>query len=78
MKEFGVYELASRLETLGAANATLKNADAAGIRVCNDGFLDLLGKVFEGLQSACENMGADSTLIVQLKMLSTTFVDHLR
>jgi hypothetical protein len=76
MKEFGVYELASRLETLGAANATLKNADAAGIRVCNDGFLDLLGKVFEGLQSACENMGADSTLIVQLKMLSTTFADH--
>ncbi|MGA8087364.1 MAG: hypothetical protein WCA10_08670 [Terracidiphilus sp.] len=76
MKEFGVSELVLRIKTLETCHGTLQNADTLGRSVCNDDFLEILGKIFGGLKSACENLGTDSTLVVHLDALSKSFAEH--
>lgn len=66
MKEFGVYALVLRLETLDAFCKQLQLADLGIPAGLDEAFLGMLAEMFEGLKSPCESLFVDSTLIAQM------------
>jgi hypothetical protein len=70
MKTYGVYALTLNLETIRAYSQTLKLADDLAPALDTDRLLDVCVNILKHLKSACEEFGADSSLVSYIGTLT--------
>jgi hypothetical protein len=70
MKTFGVFVLATNLQTLARCRDSLQLLDSTIGTPADDGFIEILASVLGNLNSACEEFGADSSLVLSIANLT--------